>query len=94
MAAKEDKLHKLHEMVAESFINRIEMDISDNLPTDAATLAAAAKFLKDNSITADPADANKLDTLRNSLVKAQQERKANMANVIDMANRVNKEATG
>ena len=50
------ELQELHQLVAKSLNTRISQDMEDNLPTDAATLGAAIKFLKDNSVTADPAD--------------------------------------
>ena len=41
-------LERLHGLLAESFVNRLEEDSKDNIPTDAATLGAISKFLKDN----------------------------------------------
>lgn len=51
------ELQELHRLIAQSLNQRIEADMEDGIPTDAATLGAAIKFLKDNSITADPANA-------------------------------------
>lgn len=48
--------------------------MQDGVPTDAATLGAAIKFLKDNAITADPADADELHALRERLKQAAEER--------------------
>ena len=52
------ELQELHQLVAKSLNKRITLDMEDNIPTDAATLGAAIKFLKDNSVTADPADGS------------------------------------
>lgn len=89
MAATEDKLRKLHELVADSFINRIEDDINDNLPTDAATLAAAAKFLKDNNVSADPVDNGQLDELRKKMTERSAANKnAQASNIVALADRL------
>ena len=63
----------------------IEQDIEDNIPTDAATLGAAIKFLKDNSVTADPADADDLGALREKLAKQAKERRERGSNVVALA---------
>lgn len=60
-------LSELHNLITRSFVKRIEEDMKDNVPTDAATLGAAVKFLKDNAITADPADSDDLSKLRDKL---------------------------
>lgn len=89
MAGSLDKLNKLHELITDSFIARIEDDIAENLPTDAATLAAAAKFLKDNDVSADPAETGKLDRLREQMIQRSKENKANQAtNIVDLATRL------
>lgn len=84
-AAGQAELSSLHKLVAEALSSRIQQDITDDLPTDAATLGAAIKFLKDNGITADPADADDLDKLREDM-KAQQEARRNRSrNVLSLA---------
>lgn len=89
MAGSLEKLGRLHELITDSFIARIEDDMNENLPTDAATLAAAAKFLKDNDVSADPAEAGKLDELREQMIKRSKENKANQAsNIVDLAQRL------
>lgn len=75
MAATLKELQELHRMVAKSLTQRIGQDMEDMLPTDAATLGAAIKFLKDNNVSADPADADDLDELRDKLTKQMQERR-------------------
>lgn len=75
MAATLKELQELHRMVAKSLTTRISQDMDDMLPTDAATLGAAIKFLKDNNVSADPADADDLDALRDKLTKQMQERR-------------------
>ena len=61
------ELQELHRLVAQSLNQRITLDLQDSIPTDAATLGAAIKFLKDNAVTADPADQDDLSDLRNKL---------------------------
>lgn len=60
-------LQKLQELQIKGLTARLEQDIADNLPTDAATLGVIAKILKDNNVTVDPADADQLSQLRNKL---------------------------
>jgi hypothetical protein len=55
--------------------------MEDDLPTDAATLGAAIKFLKDNNVSADPADADDLSALREKLREQAELRRANRGNV-------------
>lgn len=78
-------LGKLHKLVAEAYTERIKQDLEDKLPTDAATLAGAAKFLKDNNITADPADKDDLDAMREVLAKQAQARRQRGAAVLQLA---------
>lgn len=84
-AASLVELNELHRKVAESLKTRIEQDLSDNIPTDAATLGAAIKFLKDNNVTADPADANDLHDLRSKLSEAAEQRRKRVGNVLALA---------
>ena len=84
-AATLGELQELHSLIARSLNQRIEQDIKDNIPTDAATLGAAIKFLKDNSVTADPADADDLGALRDKLAKQAKERRERGSNVVALA---------
>lgn len=84
-AATLGELQELHRLIAKSLNQRIEQDIADNIPTDAATLGAAIKFLKDNSVTADPADADDLGALRDKLAKQAKERRERGSNVVALA---------
>ena len=79
------ELSALHQLITKSLTQRIEQDIEDNIPTDAATLGAAIKFLKDNSVTADPADADDLGALRDKLAKQAKERRERGSNVVALA---------
>lgn len=78
------ELQELHKIVAKSLKTRIEQDIDDNIPTDAATLGAAIKFLKDNAVTADPADADDLHALRDKLKEQAAARSARGATVMSL----------
>jgi hypothetical protein len=69
-----DELEALHALVTKSYTTRIEQDLADDIPTDAATLSGAAKFLKDNAITADPADKADLKGLQAQLKSAAEAR--------------------
>ena len=84
-AATLGELQELHRLIARSLNQRIGQDIEDNIPTDAATLGAAIKFLKDNSVTADPADADDLGALRDKLAKQAKERRERGSNVVALA---------
>lgn len=75
-ASSMGELNKLHRLVTRSFHTRLEADLEDGIPTDAATLGAAIKFLKDNEVSADPADKDDLQDLRESLKKQAEKRKA------------------
>lgn len=91
-AASMTELEKLHNLITQSFTKRIEEDIRDGIPTDAATLSSAVKFLKDNAVTADPADAEDLTALRDKL--KEQVSKSKVGNVIQLATADLQEATG
>ncbi len=82
MAATLKELQELHRMVAKSLTTRISQDMEDNLPTDAATLGAAIKFLKDNSVSADPADATDLRELQEQLKQQAMQRKQRGASAV------------
>lgn len=84
-AASMTELEKLHSLITQSFTKRIEEDIRDGIPTDAATLSSAVKFLKDNAVTADPADADDLGALRDKLAKQAKERRERGSNVVALA---------
>lgn len=84
-AATLGELQELHRLIAKALNQRIEQDIEDNIPTDAATLGAAIKFLKDNAVTADPADADDLGALRDKLAKQAKERRERGSNVVALA---------
>lgn len=78
MASSREIMEALHTKVADSLTKRIEDDMNDNIPTDAATLSAAIKFLKDNDITSDPADKEDLNGLRDKLTEQRKQRKGNI----------------
>lgn len=69
-------LERLHSLLTESFVKRLEEDARDGIPTDAATLGAISKFLKDNEVTADPADSDELAELKQKFINLQGQRDA------------------
>ena len=84
-AASLADLQDLHSLIARSLNQRISQDMVDGLPTDAATLGAAIKFLKDNNVSADPADADDLSALRDKLKQQAEQRRAGRSNVVQLA---------
>jgi hypothetical protein len=88
------ELEELHALVTKSYTTRIEMDLRDEIPTDAATLSGAAKFLKDNAITADPADKQDLKGLQAQLKAAAEERSKRAGKVLELVKNDEKEALG
>lgn len=89
-------LEELHALVTRSYTARISQDLEDDIPTDAATLSGAAKFLKDNAITADPADKADLKGLQAQLKAAAEQRSIKAAgtrsNVLDLVRKDEQEA--
>lgn len=85
MAATLKELQELHKLLAKSLTKRITQDMDDDIPTDAATLGAAITFLKNNSVTADPADSEDLDDLRRTLTDQAKQRKAKVAGLLSKA---------
>ena len=83
-ASSVQDLSDLHKLITKSLTQRIEQDIEDNIPTDAATLGAAIKFLKDNSVTADPADQDDLSDLRDKLREQSAMRRKKVGNVVSL----------
>lgn len=89
-AASLADLQDLHSLIARSLNQRISQDMEDGLPTDAATLGAAIKFLKDNNVSADPADADDLSALRDKLkqqAEQAEQRRAGRSKVVQLATR-------
>lgn len=78
------ELQELHRLVAQSLNQRITLDLQDSIPTDAATLGAAIKFLKDNAVTADPADQDDLSDLRNKLKEQAAQRRNKGKAVVEL----------
>lgn len=93
-AAPVAELQALHRLVAQSLTDRLKQDMEDKLPTDAATIGAAIKFLKDNNVSADPADSDDLGGLRDALSEAAARRRQNRSNVVALAGTDLKQATG
>ena len=87
-------LNALHSLIAQSLTLRVTQDIADNIPTDAATLGAAIKFLKDNNVTADPADADDLSQLRDKLKEQSAQRRRKVGNVVALATADLEQLTG
>lgn len=82
MATSMKDLEELHRLVAESYTTRIKLDLADGIPTDAATMSGAVKFLKDNAVTADPAETDDLADLRDTLKQAAEARRKKNAGTL------------
>lgn len=78
------ELEELHRLVTRSYSERITQDLDDNIPTDAATLSGAVKFLKDNAVTADPAENDDLSALRTKLKAAAEARSKKVGTVLSL----------
>jgi hypothetical protein len=81
------ELNELHRLVTRSFKERFVQDLQDNVSTDAATLGAAIKFLKDNEVSADPADKDDLAEMRARLTAVAAQRRDLGKNVVALAAR-------
>lgn len=84
MASSMQDLNELHKLITKSYKQRIEQDIEDGIPTDAATLSGAVKFLKDNLVTADPADTDDLTELRDKLKEQANLRRQKTSKVLEL----------
>lgn len=73
MAAPKDKLGKLHELVTTAYTTAIESDMEVEV-FNPALLSAAAKFLKDNEVTAEIKSDDDLGSLREKLRAAAEAR--------------------
>ena len=73
------ELEELHLLVTQAYSTRIRQDMGDDIPTDAATLSGAAKFLKDNNITCDPADRSDLEALKAEFLAGSRARQSKAA---------------
>lgn len=86
MAANSDKLGVLHAMLAECMMNELRWYSEQDppMPVPAATMAAVAKFLKDNNITCDPTDVGDIEALREQF-QAQLKTKRKLHTAVELA---------
>lgn len=68
-------MSELHAMLTETFIDDLRWYKDQGIPVPAAEKAATAKFLKDNAITCDPADAQDIEALRQELTATLKEKR-------------------
>lgn len=85
MTASKEELGALHRLVTKAYIGEIETCLDEQVPVTPALLSGAAKFLKDNEITADPAEAKDLRDLQSRLKEASGNRERRRNNIIDFA---------
>lgn len=85
MAAKESKLSELHELLAAQMVDEINWYRDNDIPVPAADKAAIAKFLKDNSITCDPADKGDLERLRDEFKASSLARREKAAKAMELS---------
>lgn len=79
-AATTASLNELHRKLADQMLTTLERDIADGMPTDAATMSVIKGFLKDNSITCDPANSDTTSELQKKFAdqaRIREERKQN-----------------
>lgn len=84
MTATKDELGALHRLVTKAYIGEIQTCLDEEVMVTPALLSGAAKFLKDNEITADPADKKDLRDLQSRLKDAAAGRDAKRSNVLQM----------
>jgi hypothetical protein len=78
-------LQELHRKLTEQLNSTLDRDIKDNMPTDAATLSVISNFLAKNNITADPADRDTTDALRDKFKQQQAEREQRKRDALNRA---------
>lgn len=86
-AGSKDDLTGLHGLLTKVFKNRLDQDINGEYPIDAASLGVIRQFLKDNSVTADPADNSEIKELQDRLKDASRRRREARENIINLAER-------
>lgn len=84
MAAKQSALGELHAFLAEQFLIELKWYRDNDIPVPAADKAAAAKFLKDNNITCDPADKSDLEALREQFMAESNARRSKAAELVGL----------
>lgn len=82
MAAKQDVLAELHALLAQQMIDELNWYKANDIPVPAADKAAIAKFLKDNAITCDPADASDIERLRAEFQASSEARRNNALRLV------------
>lgn len=75
-ASDKASLEELHQLVTKAYSTEIALALKEEAPPNPALLAGAAKFLKDNDVTADPADNEDLKGLQARLKAAGDARRA------------------
>lgn len=85
-AGSKDRLSELHAMFTELLIEEINIAKTEGIPVSAADKSVMAKFLKDNSITAD-VDDDRMGQLRDEfedeLAAKREERKRELLNKLE-----------
>lgn len=79
MSLSIDRLQRLQEKLVDGLEQRLEADIADNVPTDAATLGVIVKLLKDNNVVVSPEDKASLNDKREELARQSAARAAKRA---------------
>lgn len=85
MAAKQSVLAQLHEALAQQMLDELQWYKDNEIPVPAADKAAIAKFLKDNSITCDPADSEDLKALQEEFRKSSLARREKAARLVGLS---------
>ncbi|MNJ09282.1 hypothetical protein D3C77_34240 [compost metagenome] len=93
MAAKLSVMQELHAELADLLLHELRWYREQEIPVPAADKAAIAKFLKDNSITCDPADKEDIAALRDAF-QSQSKARMEAAKAIQMSENDLKEQYG
>lgn len=83
MTATTSELAELHKLVATSLKQRIQEDLEQGIPTDAAIYGVAIKLLKDNNITANPIDSDELHELREKIRERAEKRGQKLVQLLE-----------
>lgn len=86
MTASKEELGALHKLVTAAYAGEIKTCLKEEVAVPPALLSGAAKFLKDNEITADPAENKDMRDLQNRLKEASASREQRRSGILKAVN--------